>query len=191
MAPASAPTGAAVEPDRNEAAALLARGRATLSNGDVAGARVFLRRAAEHNDPQAALALGETYDPVVLKHLGVIKFNGDVALAQEWYRRAADLGLSAPDTAGSSAPSIDPAGPKVAAGDPGGDHGAEPHEQPQAAEQKTAAMSQDEVCTREAAQLANLRISQSRDEVTRFERELACEKLRPQVIRLRESVNPQ
>jgi curved DNA-binding protein CbpA len=99
-------TAAAAESDREEVAALLARGRATLSNGDVAGARVFLRRAAERYDPQAALALGETYDPAVLKHLGVIKFDGDVTLAREWYRRAADLGF-------------------VAAGDVGRDHGAE------------------------------------------------------------------
>jgi TPR repeat protein len=97
-APVPAPpfaTAATAEPDRKEAAALLAHGRAKLSNGDVAGARVFLRRAAEYNDPQAALALGETYDPAVLKHLGFIKFNADVALAREWYRRAADLGSAA------------------------------------------------------------------------------------------------
>jgi TPR repeat protein len=97
-APVSAPpfaTAAVAEPDRNEAASLLARGRATLSNGDVVGARTLLRRAAEHNDPQAALALGETYDPAVLKHLGVFKFSGDVTLAREWYRRAADLGSAA------------------------------------------------------------------------------------------------
>jgi Sel1 repeat len=86
---------ATAEPDRNEAAALLARGRAKLSNGDVAEARMYLRRAAEHNDPQAALALGETYDPAVLKHLGIIKFNADLTLAREWYRRAADLGSAA------------------------------------------------------------------------------------------------
>jgi len=140
------PTAAAAEPDRNELAALLARGRATLSNGDVAGARLIFRRAAEHGDPQAALALGETYDPAVLKHLGVIKFNGDVALAREWYRRATDLGL-------------------VAAGDPGRDYGVEPFQRPQSTEQKTAAVSQDEICKRDAAQLVDLRISQGRDEV--------------------------
>jgi hypothetical protein len=164
-APAIDPTGlnvsaltfriaAAAEPDRNEVAALLARGRSLLSNGDVAGARVLLRRAAEHNDPQAALALGETYDPVVLKHLGVIKFNGDVALAREWYRRAADLG-------------------SVAAGDPRRDKGTEPPERPQSTEQKTAAMSQDKTCKRGHSM-----------------RDLGCEKPRPQVIRLRESVDP-
>jgi hypothetical protein len=163
-------TAAAAEPDRKEVATLLARGRSLLSNGDVAGARVLLRRAAEHNDPQAALALGESYDPAVLKHLGVLKFNGDVALAREWYRRAAELGSGA-------------------AGGPGRDHGVEPPERPQSTEQKTAAMSQDEICERDIARLADLRISQGRDAVIRFERELGCEKLRPQVVRLGESID--
>lgn len=43
-------------------------------------------------------------------------------------------------------------------------------------------------CKRDEERLARLRISQDPDEVVRFERELTCEKLRPQVIRLRESV---
>jgi hypothetical protein len=50
---------------------------------------------------------------------------------------------------------------------------------------------EEEVCKRDAAQLARLRISQSHDEVLEFEQELGCEKLRPQVLRLRESVAPQ
>jgi ribosomal protein S21 len=80
--------------DHSEAAALLARGRASLSNGDVALARVFLRRAAERDDPQAALALGGTYDPTELRRLGIPNFQAqaDPAKAREWYRRAADLG---------------------------------------------------------------------------------------------------
>jgi len=103
-------------------------------------------------------------------------------------------GPSVPDAAGQTtgraAPSVDPTGPKAAAGDPARDHGAEPAARPQSTEQKTAAMSQDEICTHDAEQLAHLRISQVRGEVIRFEHELGCEKLRPQVIRLRESVDP-
>jgi hypothetical protein len=163
-------TAAAAEPDRDEVATLIARGRSLLSNGDVAGARVLLRKAAEHGDLQAARALAETYDPVVLKHLGVLKFSGDVTLAQEWYRRAAELGSGA-------------------ARDTGRDHRAEAPERPQSMEQKAAAM-QDEICERDIARLADLRISQGRDEVIRFERELGCEKLRPQVIRLGKSIDP-
>jgi TPR repeat protein len=88
------PHSTATAPNRDEIAAQLARGRANLSNGDVAGARLILRWAAEHDDPEAALALGETYDPAVLKPLGIVKF-ADLAQAQEWYRRAADMGSAA------------------------------------------------------------------------------------------------
>jgi TPR repeat protein len=40
----------------------------------------------------AALALGESYDPVVLKRLGVIGLSGDLTQARDWYRKAAELG---------------------------------------------------------------------------------------------------
>jgi TPR repeat protein len=71
---------------------LLARARTYLSAGDVAAARLVLRRAAERDDPQAALALGGTYDPTVLKRLGIVNFQADPAQAKDWYRRAAQLG---------------------------------------------------------------------------------------------------
>jgi hypothetical protein len=47
---------------------------------------------------------------------------------------------------------------------------------------------QDEACKRDEATLARLRVTQARDEVIRFERELTCARLRSQVVRLRESV---
>jgi hypothetical protein len=97
MAPANAappPTSAATAPDRSEIATLLARGRDSLSRGDVAAARVSFRRAAERDDPQAAFALGGTYDPTELKRIGIPNFrsHADLAKAREWYSRAADLG---------------------------------------------------------------------------------------------------
>ncbi len=78
--------------DRDEVNAMLVRARNFLSSGDVAAARVVLRRAAASDDPQAALALGGTYDPSVLKKLGIISFHADPALARDWYRKAASLG---------------------------------------------------------------------------------------------------
>jgi hypothetical protein len=87
-----APASAATASDRDEVAALLTRARTYLSSGDVAAARLVLRRAAERDDPQAALALGGTYDPTVLKRLGIINFHADPAQAREWYRRAVELG---------------------------------------------------------------------------------------------------
>jgi hypothetical protein len=89
-----APAPAAVAPaDRDEINAMLVRARNFLSSGDVAAARVVLRRAAERDDAQAALALGGTYDPTVLKRLGIIGFHHpDASLAREWYKKAAALG---------------------------------------------------------------------------------------------------
>jgi hypothetical protein len=83
--------------DRDEVDAMLARARSYLAAGDVAAARILLRRVAERDDAQAALALGGTYDPIVLKRLGILNFQGDTAQAREWYRRAAELG--SPDAA--------------------------------------------------------------------------------------------
>jgi hypothetical protein len=96
-APANAaprPIFAAREPDHSEIASLLASGRTSLSHGDLASARVSLSRAAELDDPEAAFALGETYDPTELKRIGIPNFqsHADPAKAREWYRRAADLG---------------------------------------------------------------------------------------------------
>ena len=89
---AAAPSAVAAAPHREEVAALLARGRAYIAEGDVAAARLVLRRAVERGDSQAALALGGTFDPTVLKRLGVISFAADPEQARDWYRKAAELG---------------------------------------------------------------------------------------------------
>jgi hypothetical protein len=54
---------------------------------------------------------------------------------------------------------------------------------------QSAPMTQEQVCKRDEERLAGLRASQARDEVVRFERELGCERLRSQVVRLRESIS--
>lgn len=77
---------------QDEVAALVARGRDSLAAGDISAARIVLRRAAEAGDSQAALALGGTYDPNVLRRLGVVGFAADLAQARTWYRKAAELG---------------------------------------------------------------------------------------------------
>jgi hypothetical protein len=82
----------AAGPDREEVAALVSRGQTYLANGDVVSARLVFRRAAEAGDAQAALALGGTYDPLVLKSLGVIGVAADKAQARGWYQKAAGLG---------------------------------------------------------------------------------------------------
>jgi hypothetical protein len=48
----------------------------------------------------------------------------------------------------------------------------------------------EDVCTRDTARLAHLRAEPSLDAIIRFERELGCEQIRPQLKRLRESLGP-
>jgi len=79
--------------DPSEVAALLKRGQDYLQNGDIVSARLMLRRAATAGDPHAALLLGATFDPFVLRDLGVLGFTPDPAQARTWYQRAADAGL--------------------------------------------------------------------------------------------------
>jgi hypothetical protein len=87
-----APAPASRRLERDEIANLLRRGQSSLQNGDIAAARLLLRRAAEAADAQAALALAATYDPAVLKELGAVGAKADIARARDWYRRAADAG---------------------------------------------------------------------------------------------------
>jgi hypothetical protein len=78
-----------------EIAALVTRGDAFLSAGDIASARLFYERAADAGDSAAALRLGATFDPNFLDRAGVRGNPGDPAQAQSWYRRARDLGNAA------------------------------------------------------------------------------------------------
>jgi TPR repeat protein len=78
--------------DSEEIAALVKRGRDFIANGDLASARLVLRRAADGGDAQAALLLGSTYDPAMFKQLRVIGSAPDPAQARVWYQRAAELG---------------------------------------------------------------------------------------------------
>jgi hypothetical protein len=78
--------------DREEIAALVKRGRDFIANGDLAAARLVLRRAAETGDAQAALLLGSTFDPATFEQLKVIGSAPDAAEARRWYQRAVELG---------------------------------------------------------------------------------------------------
>jgi len=81
--------------DADEIAALVKRGKDFVTNGDLVSARLLLRRAAEAGSAEAALALGETFDPLVFRRLHVIGIEPDAASAQKWYQRAAELGSAA------------------------------------------------------------------------------------------------
>lgn len=78
--------------DPEEIATLVKRGEDFIANGDLASARLVLRRAAEGGDAQAALLLGSTYDPATFERLKVLGSAPDPDQARAWYQRAADLG---------------------------------------------------------------------------------------------------
>jgi TPR repeat protein len=81
--------------DPGEIASSLRRGNDLIASGDLAAARLVLRRAANAGDAHAAMTLAGTYDPVVLEKLGVHGFVPDAAMARVWYEKARKAGSAA------------------------------------------------------------------------------------------------
>jgi hypothetical protein len=96
--PIAAPPSSDAEPPvslslaSDEIAMLLKRGKDAFSTGDLASARLLLRRAVEAGSAEAALALGATFDPLVIRRLGAIGATPDAAQARQWYQKAVALG---------------------------------------------------------------------------------------------------
>ena len=80
-----------------ETAALLSRGDSLFSVGDVASARLYYERAADAGNGDAALRLGETYDPTFLERAKLRAIKGDLKTAAFWYLRAKELGVAEAD----------------------------------------------------------------------------------------------
>ena len=78
----------------DEAAELLALGLRLMNEGDIAGARTPLSRAANLGNPDAMLALGETYDPNMLAALAARGVKSDVGTARLYYRSGGFGGLA-------------------------------------------------------------------------------------------------
>ncbi len=77
----------------DEIALMVKSGAELMANGDISAARLMYQRATEAGDATAALALAETYDPLVLRRLNPRwGITPDVALAHAWYEKAKDLG---------------------------------------------------------------------------------------------------
>src|SRR4029077_15219851 len=89
-APVAAPPARKFDPD--ELATLMNRAKILVAAGDISPARLLLERAAEAQEPAAALMLARTYDPDVLRTENVRNIIPDPALARIWYQRAAQLG---------------------------------------------------------------------------------------------------
>ena len=81
--------------DPSEVDVLVKQGQQFVAAGDFVTARLVFQRAAEAGNAAAALALGASYDPVVLSRLGVRGVDADVGKARAWYQKAKEFG--APD----------------------------------------------------------------------------------------------
>jgi TPR repeat protein len=78
--------------DHEPIALLIGRSERLISEGDVEAARILLQRAAEAHDARAALALGATYDPIMLTILQTHRVAADVSTALDWYKKASKFG---------------------------------------------------------------------------------------------------
>lgn len=70
---------------------LIGHSEKLVSDGDVAAARLLLMPVAAR-DARAALALGATYDPIMLAILQAPGGAADVPLALDWYKKAEEFG---------------------------------------------------------------------------------------------------
>lgn len=95
--PAASSSAAASKPvlDPDEIATLVKRGKSFMTDGDVVAARLLLQRAAEAGSAEAALALGASFDPQIIKQARAIGVQTDSAQARRWYQKAAELGSDA------------------------------------------------------------------------------------------------
>jgi hypothetical protein len=71
---------------------LIDQGRQFFDVGDLIAARILFLRAANAGDAAAAVAMGATYDPVVLAGRSVRGVAADLDKARRWYERAKEMG---------------------------------------------------------------------------------------------------
>lgn len=94
------------EPDREQVSAtpvisdeemegillMMRKGDENLQEGKINIARLFYSRAADKGWADAAFALARTYDEIELRKVGAIGVEPDATQAQNWYKRAVELG---------------------------------------------------------------------------------------------------
>lgn len=76
---------------------LIAHGNKMVSVGYFPGARAYFQRAVEAGSGEAALALGETYDPGFIARMGAQGIRPEPDQAIAWYERAKALGAAGAD----------------------------------------------------------------------------------------------
>jgi hypothetical protein len=72
---------------------LIRDGNKLMRVGDILGARRLYEQAAANDNPEAALAMGRSFDPSYFEKLPVKTGKPDPATAFQWYKKALDGGL--------------------------------------------------------------------------------------------------
>jgi TPR repeat protein len=78
--------------DLEDVTLLMERGKQFFEAGDLIAARILLLRAVIAGEADAAVALGATYDPIVLADRGDGGIAADLEKARSWYERAKEMG---------------------------------------------------------------------------------------------------
>jgi len=75
-----------------ETTVMLQRANQLFASGDIVSARQFYERAAVGGSAAALCGVGKSFDPLVLRNIGVLGLVGDATTAMAWYRKAAEAG---------------------------------------------------------------------------------------------------
>jgi TPR repeat protein len=79
---------------RTEIEDLIRDGNKRMKEGDILEARRLYQKAFALGDPEAALAMGRSYDPIYFARIDKKNAEPDAAKAFDWYRKAMDGGAS-------------------------------------------------------------------------------------------------
>jgi len=73
---------------------LIREGNKRMREGDILEARQLYQKAVALGDPEAALAMGRSYDPIYFARIDKKNAEPDAAKAFDWYRKAMDGGAN-------------------------------------------------------------------------------------------------
>jgi TPR repeat protein len=72
---------------------LIRDGNSAMRQGDFAAARLLFEQAGASGSPEAALAMGRSFDPLYFENLPVKTGRPDPEAALRWYQKALDGGI--------------------------------------------------------------------------------------------------
>jgi TPR repeat protein len=93
QAPAASSDQQKVAP-KTEIEDLIREGNKRMRDGDILEARQLYQKAVALGDPEAALAMGRSYDPIYFARIDKKNAEPDAAKAFDWYRKAMDGGAN-------------------------------------------------------------------------------------------------